>query len=346
MPTLQVLQREPDNSIQNMQKATDSFIDNIHKAQALKQTAEYYKIMSKNAETTAKKYEFDKKVQGMEAMAKGMTMPAELRPAYYKSLFKAGIVDMGMIGDSQPDIDEFYKTISAPTKMEEAEIGKQEAEASLKQNTADLLKNGGFSALPPGTTITDGKISMPVNPRLTDTEQAAVSGFEKFEPIVQNIERLINEGVLDSGKNRAFTQLLADSGSNPLSRFAVKDDSPLEELSSGLAELKKYVFSEGGKALTEHESKIVNTGLTLSGKGNAQAIKDLKEAISILRKKSELAIGGSAAAKFKNNSPGANAVRELNKSGIINQNQQFNNPFDKMSDEEIAQRINELQGRQ
>lgn len=205
-----------------------------------------------------------------------------------------------------------------------AQLPNLQAEASLHQANANMLNtvqsrmaalgaggqggdNGG-GELPPGTTFTGGGLTIPLNQKLTDTEQGSVSGAEKFQPIADNINKLISSGTLNSGRSRTFTQWLADGGQSPTRRLLTQDNTPLEELASNLAELKKYAFTEGGKTLSPTEQKIVNAGLTVTGKGDKQIMHDVKESIRILQSKRALAIGGANAAKFKQGSPGMNSL--------------------------------------
>lgn len=155
------------------------------------------------------------------------------------------------------------------------------------------------SKMPPGTTFyTDryGKAKARINPNPIPTEwQAnAISGAEKFEPLVADIQKLIDGGALSGG----YDKYLAEGGDSWIRRLLTKDNSPLETLASKRAELVKYVFSEGGKTLTENEKEVVKSGLDFVGKGNDQIKSDLSEAISVLRRKGLLATGG----KFASNS--------------------------------------------
>jgi len=158
-----------------------------------------------------------------------------------------------------------------------------------------------FSKLPPNTSAyTDryGNVRIRVNPNPIPTEwQAnAISGAEKFEPLVSGIQQLIDNGALKGG----WDKYLAEGGDSWIRRILTPDNTPLEQLASKRAELIKYVFSEGGKQLTEGEKQTVKAGLDFVGKSDAQIKQDLAQAISILRSKGELATGGKMAAKTFN----------------------------------------------
>lgn len=185
-----------------------------------------------------------------------------------------------------------------------------------RNSREDILNKfmGGVDSgnFPPGTTLNSatGALTIPLNQKLTDTEQSSVAGVEKFDPLVKEIESYLNQGVFEKGEGvsgnvkRLYQQTLAESGDNPISRILTKDESTLEKLSSAAAEMKKFAFQEGGKALSKTEKKIVTAGLSFVGKSDAQAIKDFNAAVEILRSKKTTALGG------------ANAVKESNKDSI------------------------------
>ena len=155
---------------------------------------------------------------------------------------------------------------------------------------------GGEGGVTPGTVAKVGNLTFPLNPKLTEVEQGSVSGAEKFEPLVQQVQDLIGTGILDSGKSREYTQFLAEGGGSPLRRMMTEDNSPLEKLASARQELIKYAFSEGGKTLSPTELPIVKAGLDFMGKSDDQIIHDFGEAVRILKSKRNLALGGRNAA--------------------------------------------------
>lgn len=193
-------------------------------------------------------------------------------------------------------------------KSIDTQLGQEEAN---KQIRSELLSSNDNGDYPVGASISGGGLTYTPNPKLDEAQITAVTGSDKFEPLVDRLTKLINDGVLDSGKSRAFTQYLAEGGGDPLRRLLTKDNSPLEELASITNELKKYSFSEGGKNLTPTELKVVQGGLSFVGKSNKQAISDLSEAIRILREKKIYILGGANVSKYKDGSPGSNRVKSM-----------------------------------
>lgn len=61
MPTLQVISREQDPGQKQMLEASKDIADTIHKTQALKLTAQYYKTLQQNADTETAKAELERK---------------------------------------------------------------------------------------------------------------------------------------------------------------------------------------------------------------------------------------------------------------------------------------------
>lgn len=197
---------------------------------------------------------------------------------------------------STPQGGKYYE---AKTEQSQAQGKQATTETNLMNQVLPAVENamkGNQGNLPPGASVSAGPITFQPNPRLTDTEQGVISGFDKFEPIAQEIEGLLRQGVLSSGVSRNYTQFLAEPGNNKIRRMLTKDDSPLEKLQSAASEMQKYAFSEGGKTLSPTEMSVVMAGLSFQGKGDAQAIHDFKEAIRILRSKKALALGGRNAA--------------------------------------------------
>lgn len=179
-----------------------------------------------------------------------------------------------------------------------AKIRSLGTETIFQQGILDAIgdsTSGKKNNLPPGTSASIGGLTIPLNPKLTESEQTAIAGEQKFQPLVDSINKRIDAGVLDSGKNRTYTQFLAEGGGSGFRRMLTKDDTELEGLASDLAEMKKLAFAEGGKALSPTEETIVKAGLEVFGKGNAQIKKDLQSAMSILTQKKDLALGGGNA---------------------------------------------------
>jgi len=310
----QVLNREPDRSVENVQSAANSFVDNIYKIQSLKQTADYYKIQAKNAETEVKKFEWEKKAKGIEYMAAGMKVPPEYRPAYFKAGFKSGVLDMDIIHDGTVDAQDFMKSISNRTEEEQADLQEKQASGELKQSTADLYKrvlqgqdggSGMGNGLPVGSSFTGAGLTIPLNPKLSESEQATVGGAGNIENYVGQINGMLDKGVLDFD-NEAM-KLGLDTG-NPY--LAGQGEQGM--LQSAQQSLKALIpFAKGGKQLTQQEAKRLDTLLNFQGKNKERVQRDLNAFVDEFNTMRDLALGGSNAAKFGANSPGANAVKEM-----------------------------------
>lgn len=244
-----------------------------------------------------------------------------------QNMFRANGVDFkggsSLLGGVQDPTD-VLKTISAlrsndyTNQLNDAKLQTELAKAKnfgkdggdpLAEQYGALNDDGSidFAKMPPGTSAyTDryGNVRVRVtpNPFPTEWQANAISGENKFGPLVSDIQNLIDGGALSGGFK---DQYLAEHGDNWLARMMTKDNSPLEQLASKRAEVVKYMFSEGGKTLSPTEKAIVEAGLTFTGKGNEQIKNDFQEAISILGRKGLLATGGKmAASQFGNQSGG------------------------------------------
>jgi len=181
----------------------------------------------------------------------------------------------------------------------------------------DAIGGQGQGNLPVGTTVTSGGITVPVNPKLDESQTNVISGVNKYAPMVDRLEALINKGALEGTGHK----LMAEYGNKSMiGRYLTPDNTPIEELASIASELQKYMFSEGGKTLSPTEKTIVNSGLTFAGKSNEQIKHDVSEAINILRLKKDIIFGGMNAAMQQ--TPSVNPV-----GGQVD--------FSKMSDEEL-----------
>lgn len=156
------------------------------------------------------------------------------------------------------------------------------------------------SNIPPGTTVTSGGITIPLNPKLTESEQGVIGGVQGMEPMISQIEQSLNSGILESPLGdfgRTLNQLMADRQS----ALFTAANPRLQDLQSQLNALKKTIpFTEGGKQLTTTEKAMVMALLNISGKPNDRIMKDLNQAMQILRAKEQLAIGGRNAALQSN----------------------------------------------
>lgn len=154
---------------------------------------------------------------------------------------------------------------------------------------------GNLGQLPPGASISAGPITFQPNPRLTDTEQAAIAGSTAIEPVVERIMTNVRGGIFGRGNDieRTARQGIVDSGVAMLS----SQDPTLQAFQSDINNLKRLIpFTDGGKQLTPFEAKRVFALLNTTGKNDLQIEKDILAAVSIVMAKGGLAIGGRNAA--------------------------------------------------
>lgn len=173
----------------------------------------------------------------------------------------------------------------------------------LEQQTLikNLIGGSGINGenLPPGSTARIGGFTIPLNQKLTESEQASVAGAQSLSPVVDRIKNSVNNGIFGKDSiQRTLRQSIIDSGNTLLS----SQDRNLQSFQQDLAQLKRLIpFTDGGKALTEIEKKLVFSLLNTTGKNNEQVIKDVKAATDLINRKGGLAIGGRNAA-IKNES--------------------------------------------
>ena len=154
---------------------------------------------------------------------------------------------------------------------------------------------GNKGQLPPGASISAGPVTFQPNPRLTDTEQAAVAGSTAIEPVVERILSNVRGGIFGQGNDieRTARQGIVDSGNAMLS----SRDERLQAFQSDMNNLKRLIpFTDGGKQLTPFEAKRVFALLNTTGKNDQQIEKDITAAVSIVMAKGGLALGGRNAA--------------------------------------------------
>jgi hypothetical protein len=182
------------------------------------------------------------------------------------------------------------------------------------QNLLQGALNGQGGNLPPGSRVTSGGVSIPLNQKLTESEQGTIAGVKALDPVVKNIEGIVDSGVLESkygDVGRTVEQALVDSNIPLL----VSKSKGLSELQSALAELRKTLpFTEGGKQLTETEKTEVFSLIKITGKDNNRIKSDVNKAMNILREKEKLALGGGnvAQSQQQNASNKSTQVTEFN----------------------------------
>ena len=194
--------------------------------------------------------------------------------------------------------------------------GKQAAaETGLMNQVMPAVEEamqGNQGQLPPGASISAGPVTFQPNPRLTDTEQAAVAGSQALEPVVGRIIQEVRGGIYGKGNDveRTARQGIVDSGNAILS----SQDTRLQSFQSDINNLKRLIpFTDGGKQLTPFEAKRVFALLNTAGKNDQQIESDISAAVSIVMAKGGLAIGGrNAALQGSSQSPQANRTSSGN----------------------------------
>lgn len=111
MPTTQVINYQQDPGQQMMLEAGKSIADTIQKAQALKLTGEYYKILAKNAQTEQDKFRFDRLAKLNSDI---LPQIANAKDPATKSMLMKGVVQSGMYDG---DANTFYHDIADSHKI-------------------------------------------------------------------------------------------------------------------------------------------------------------------------------------------------------------------------------------
>jgi len=242
-----------------------------------------------------------------QAQQQNLLSEMELNPAK-KALVEAQTAAYGTTAQYQQDK-------IAVDKAKQERLAKQ-------QEMLDRILGGGQSDgtdgtvgavagnLPPGSTIQVGGVRIPLNQRLTDSEQAAVSGSIAIEPVVDRIITSVDTIFVEPKTTkekiaRTARQAIADSDNTLLS----SQDPELQSFQQELANLRRLIpFTDGGKQLTPFEAKRVFALLNTTGKNNKQIKKDIGAAVSIVKAKGGLSLGGrQAALNLKQSAPQDNS---------------------------------------
>src|SRR3990167_2596878 len=185
----------------------------------------------------------------------------------------------------------------------QARTGQAEAQGTQAKTETEMINtvlpqirqsmSGQGGDITPGTTVQAGPFNVPLNPKLTESEQGVIGGVQAMEPKIAEIEQSLNSGILETPNlgdvGRTINQLRADRQS----ALFTATNPKLQQLQSELNTLKKTIpFTEGGKQLTETEKSMVLALLNISGKNNGQIMLDINRAMQILRAKEQLALGG------------------------------------------------------
>ena len=224
---------------------------------------------------------------------------------------------------ASPQGGQYY---GAKTRQAEAQAENFELGSGLVKDS--LSGQGQVGGVRPGTTVTSGGITVPLNPKLTEAEGSAVSALRTFEPQIEDIAQSIRGGVFEPGGKgvlsnlkRTYQQASVDQP-GMFGRLLTSTNPNLQAIQSELNSVRRYAFGEGGKNLTDTEKNIVFALLDTTGKSDNQIIEDHQKAIQILRAKEQIALGG------------ANAVSQNMVGSVNNQNNQ-----PKQLDPQTAQQI-------
>ena len=185
--------------------------------------------------------------------------------------------------------------------------GREREKARIKSEE-DVRAAGLFNQLtsdgnaPPGTTARFGRYTIPVNPKLTGEETAAVAAENVFVPTAEQIKSKTKGGVFKSkfgDIGRTYRQAAAGQENALFTSY----DPQLQALQGNINSIRRYVFGEGGKQLTPFEAKVVMALINPTGKSDAQYLTDIGEATRIIEEKSRLALGGANVAKQRFGQP-------------------------------------------
>ena len=193
------------------------------------------------------------------------------------------------------------------TKRKAATKAQAEMEAVrglMGQFQPQLGGQGGATQFPPGTTLKAGPLTIPVNPKLTESEQSVIGAQETYPQEIETVKELVKKGTL-SGKKGLLGSGLFPNVDRTVRQGAAQSKDPLltyydrdlQRLQSKLAKTKELMFERGGKALTPTEEGIVGQAFILKGKSDEQILEDIEAADQIIESKARLALGGAAAAQ-------------------------------------------------
>lgn len=163
-------------------------------------------------------------------------------------------------------------------------------------NAQDITKQMGGNP-PPGSKFDQGGVSIPLNRELTGDERQDVASARSLEPSITSIKSMISKGIFNSPQygdiGRTTKQALTDLG-HPL---ATSQFPELQDLQSEFNNVKTQLpFTFGGKNLTPTEKDLVFRLLNTTGKSDKIIVNDLDKAMSIIRNKESLVLGGANAA--------------------------------------------------
>lgn len=298
MASIQVIQRQPDPTAALATEAGNNAMKEIQTRQAHQLTLMELKQKAKMAENEAEKTALEKKFKILDYAFKLKDQGVE-GPMLIKALHDFGGNDTWpTLAESGQRADEFLKTLSeAPgTGEREARQAKSRldntqadvSEAMLPRIKAAMGGEAQGDEVPPGTSISAGGVTMPLNARLTDTEQAITTGAEN----VDNYTTEFFNKFTAIPKLSEADKLAIDSNEPYLA------NGPLGAIQSTKQSLMAIIpFAKGGKQLTEGEKKAFSDLLRLSGKAPERIMRDYNTFRKEFKRTREVALGGSNAAR-------------------------------------------------
>lgn len=298
MPPFQVIDRQVDPSAQLAIQTSNSIAQNIRQKQASALALMELKQKAKESDNEIEKARFERKAKILDYAFKLKDQGVE-GPMLIKAVHDFGGEDtFPTLAEGGQRVDELLKTLGDAKGNGEREgrlalARKNSAEASTAEMVNARLANMQGDAqggnFPPGTTVNAGGLSMPLNPRLTDTEQATVGGAE-------NVDKYTTEFFNNFTKAPSLSeaQKIAIDSNEPY----IAGKGNLGDIQSTKQSLMAIIpFAKGGKQLTEGEKKAFSDLLRLSGKSNARITRDYNTFRTEFKRSRELALGGSNAAR-------------------------------------------------
>lgn len=167
---------------------------------------------------------------------------------------------------------------------------------SIEDVLSEIQTLGGAGAVPPGTTVHAGGISMQVNPKMTEEQYKNVAEYSKFKNITTSLR-----GMVESNPNLTdgVTGSITTGAANRLPYFATAAGSKFNILPKETGEYQRLLkqlgvtaFAFGGKQLTDTEAKRVDYLMPREGKTKEQTMRDLDELDKFFKLKAEAPLGG------------------------------------------------------
>lgn len=162
MPTTQVINYQQDPGQKQIMDAGSQIADTLQKAQSLKMTGDYYKILAKNADTEVQKFRYQQKADAAKHLQDVVTIAdPQQRGMAFKVLHDSGAVNFDQLHDVGQKSEEYYKLLSTPTDQNTADLKYKNAQADNLSSEAGLnntltARLGAMGAVGPGGDGADG----------------------------------------------------------------------------------------------------------------------------------------------------------------------------------------------